>query len=176
MSKSMAGKLENDWECGFCVGPHDADSNGGSGRSHNDVQNDIEELEVEQSWSIKRKSQKWKNKPGSGQEEDVLYTRFWSQTPAYFRVKKKSRVVQYNGYATWDDLDAAIVECSEKNMVALKALKKAAAGALKDAGHHVSDSQGAHGLQDVCLSAEVIDQLEDENLLNVEEVVAGALN
>lgn len=60
MSKNLAGKLENDWQCGFCVGADNDGSNFGVGRGHDDVQNDVEEQDVQQTWTIRMKVRKQK--------------------------------------------------------------------------------------------------------------------
>ncbi len=53
-------------------------------------------------------------------------------------------------------------------MALMKRLKADALAALKHGGHHVSDTQGADGLQSVQLTPEVFDNLHDAGLLDVE--------
>ena len=168
IAKAAAGRLGDDWTCGFCVNAGNAASNSDNmGQSGSDPGDD-DEVEAEQTWTLKKVVRKRKGAPKSLVAQDVTYTRFWSDTPAYYQRKKLRRVTKAHGYGSWDELSAAIKTNSEKNMAKMKRYKAEAVAALKRGGHHVSDTQGAHGLQAVQVTVEVLDQLNDEGLLNVE--------
>jgi hypothetical protein len=177
LSKTAAGKLENDWQCGFCVGAGlDAESDINGADAPMDASGAGDEAaalaqDVEQTWTIHKVPRKVKGQPKVTEAVGTEYHRFFSETPAHFQRKKKGRVAEARGYASWDDLAAAIKQRSQDAMQYMTRLKAAGTKALKHGSHHVADTQGADGLQPVQVTAEVLDQLEDAGLLDVEDGV-----
>lgn len=171
LSKTAAGKLDDDWCCGFCVGACRDTVNKGNDEDDKEEQIHIADKEAEETWVILKSARKSKKQVKSPEPEKVTYRRFWTETPCYYRTSKRARVMEVRGIANWEDLSVAIAQNAAKNKTAMQRLKKAATAALKEGGHHVSDMQGMDGLQQATVTAELLDVLEDAHLLVVEDVV-----
>jgi hypothetical protein len=168
LSKRDARELGDDWMCGFCLEAEGQLSNSDDMGQDDGDAGDQDAVEDEQRWTLKKVARKRRGQAKNPIPQDVTYTRSWSETPAYYQQKKLRREGEARGYGTWDDLSDAIRANSEKNMALMKRLKSDALAALKHGGHHVSDTQGADGLQSVQLTPEVFDNLCDAGLLDVE--------
>lgn len=168
VSKHDARQLDDDWMCGFCLEAEGNLVNSDNISDSNGVPDDDNDVEGEQRWTLKKVARKRKGQAKNPVPQDVTFSRFWSETPAHYQQKKLCREGEVRGYGSWDDLLEAIKLNSEKNMALLKRLKADAFAVLKHGGHHVSDTQGADGLQSVQLTPEIFDSLHDAGLLDVE--------
>ena len=79
---------------------------------------------------------------------------------------------EFIGPSSWDEFVDLVEKNASQCRSKIEALNKQAAAALKEAGHHVGDAQGADGLERAHLNDGLLDVLADDGLLledNVEE-------
>lgn len=172
LSKKDAEQLGDDWDCGFCLGDEESAFRGHSGSDddYNDWGSHDEEWT--QRWVLWEKKLNKRGKSHAGASDSLIYERSSLNTPAYYRRKHIAQQREFIGPSSWDEFVDLVEKNASQCRSKIEALNKQAAAALKEAGHHVGDAQGADGLERAHLNDGLLDVLADDGLLledNVEE-------